>query len=487
MTRRDLAAVAGIALVSALLSGTGWVSRLDGLGIDALFWLRHELTQDARPGADAPVAVIAIDEETYRRPPFQDTPQVLWVPQQAKLLDALLDAGATVVGYDVTYSTSVETLIPGFEKSFLRSLHKGATEGRVVLSKQQLQAKPIEPYVGYQRAVGGVENVRSVNLVEDSDGVMRKVPLFLPSGATGGPVTEEPAFALDLASRALHTSAIREADGTVRLGDAKVRTAETNELGVNFDTRPGAVPTYSFADMVACADAGEADYFKKHFGGRVVLVGTTLDVEDRQLTSMRFATSAEGLNAPERCAVPVMSELMRADLRRDTIPGVYIHAAAIANLLRGNAWVPVSWPVHWALLLMLAATTCVTVIGLPVLWARVLRTVLITAWTAGCVFAFTRAMLVLPLLNGAATIVAAYGASLAYRFNVTDRSRRRIAKACALYLPASEVERMVSAGAMPKLGGEARTVSILFTDLASFARVSEYLDPAQLASALNTY
>ena len=85
MTRRDLAAVAGIALVSALLSGTGWVSRLDGLGIDALFWLRHQLTRSAGPSADAPVAVIAIDEETYRRPPFKDTPQAMWVPQQAKV------------------------------------------------------------------------------------------------------------------------------------------------------------------------------------------------------------------------------------------------------------------------------------------------------------------------------------------------------------------------------------------------------------------
>ncbi|HKX07138.1 MAG TPA: adenylate/guanylate cyclase domain-containing protein, partial [Stellaceae bacterium] len=486
MTRRDLAAVAGIALAAALLSGTGWVSRLDGLGIDALFWLRHQLSLDARQLSDAPVAVIGIDEETYRRPPFQDTPEVLWVPQQAKVLDALLDAGATVVGYDVTYSTSVETLIPGFERSFLRSLRKGANENRVVLSKQQLQAKPIEPYIGYQRAAG-VENVRSVNLVEDADGVVRKVQLFFTVGAAGGPVMDEPGFALDLAARVLHATPRREADGTVRLGEAHVKIAETNELGVNFDTRPGAVPTYSFADLVACAEAGKADYFKEHFGGRAVLVGTTLDVEDRQLTAERFATSAEGLNAPERCVVPVMRELIRGDLRRDTIPGVYIHAAAIANLLRGDGWVPaVPW-LRWTLLLALAAATSATVMGLPVLLARVARFGIIAAWTAACVFAFSRATLVLPLLNGLATIAAAYGASLTYRFSVTDRKRRFMTKAFALYLPSSEVERMAVSGDMPKLGGETRTVSILFTDLASFARVSEYLDPAQLASALNTY
>src|SRR5262249_51656917 len=140
------------------------------------------------------------------------------------------------------------------------SLHKGATEGRIVLSKQQLQAKPIEPYIGFQRAAG-VDNVRSVNLVEDADGVVRKVQLFFAVGAVGGPVTQDPGFALDLAARALHATPAREPDGAVRLGEAKVRTAAKNELGVNFDTRPGAIPTYSFADMVACVEAGKADYF----------------------------------------------------------------------------------------------------------------------------------------------------------------------------------------------------------------------------------
>jgi adenylate cyclase len=487
VTRRDLAAVAGIALAAALLSGTGWVSRLDGLGIDALFWLRHQVALSAVPTGDPPVAVIAIDEETYRRPPFKDTPQAMWTPQQAKVLDAVLDAGATVVGYDITYSTSVESLVPGYERSFLISLRRGSGDGRVLLSKAQHQEQAIEPYAGLQMAVRGPDNVRSINLDDDIDGVVRRVPLFFDTLDANQKVVPEPAFALELAARSLHVKAVRGADGAVRLGDAPVRAADPGALGVNFDTRPGAVPTYSFADMVACAEAGKADYFKQHFAGRIVIVGTALDVEDRKLTSMRFVTSPEGLNAPERCAVPVMPNLIRADLRRDSIPGVYIHAAAIANLLRGDGWVPAAPWLRWTLLLTLAAATCATVMGLPVLLARAARFGIIATWTAACVLAFSRATLVLPILNGLGTIAAAYGASLTYRFNVIDRKRRLVTKAFALYLPSSEVERMAASGHMPQLGGEARTVSILFTDLASFARVSEYLDPAQLAGALNTY
>lgn len=485
MTRRDLVAVAGIAVAAALLFGTDRVARLDGLGIDTLFWLRQELAPATRPLADAPVAVIAIDEETYRRPPFKDTPQVMWTPQLAKVLDAVLDAGAAVVGFDIIYSTSVESYIPGYERDFLLSLRRARSDGRIVLSKAQHQEQPIEPFRGHQIAAGG-DNVRAINLLEDPDGVVRRVPLFLDRSPEQ-PTAEEPTFALELAARALHVRPVREADGVVRLGEAPVRTADKNALGVNFDTRPGAVPTYSFADMVACAEAGKTEYFRAHFAGRVVLIGTTLDLEDRKLTSERFATNPEGLSAPERCVVPVMPGLTRADLRRDTIPGVFIHAAAIANLMRGDPWVPVAWPVRLALLLALASASGLTVIGLPLLWARLARVALVAAWAGGCLVAFSEAALVLPLLNGVAAMLAAFGASLAYRFGVTDRNRRRMAKAFALYLPPSEVERMVATDAMPKLGGEARTVSILFTDLASFARVSEYLDPAQLAGALNTY
>jgi adenylate cyclase len=80
-----------------------------------------------------------------------------------------------------------------------------------------------------------------------------------------------------------------------------------------------------------------------------------------------------------------------------------------------------------------------------------------------------------------------FGCTLAYRFGVTERNRRRLAKAFALYLPGPIVERLMASGSEPALGGELRIVSILFTDLAGFTRASEHLDPQALVGALNTY
>src|SRR6185369_6696467 len=148
MRLRDLL-IAG--LVALLVSGTvGFVGaeRLGGLSIDALFWLRHRLAPRVADPAQSPVVVVAIDEETYRTPPFSETPNALWTQQLAGVLDAVIAGGAAVVGFDVIFPTSVERFVPGYDRPFLQSLHNGARTGKVVLGKVQHQQLPISPFAG---------------------------------------------------------------------------------------------------------------------------------------------------------------------------------------------------------------------------------------------------------------------------------------------------------------------------------------------------
>src|SRR5688572_9957542 len=69
---------------------------LDPLSVDALFWLRRHVAPALE--APSPVAVVAFDEETYRRPPFAGTPSALWTPELARVVDALRAGGAKVIG-----------------------------------------------------------------------------------------------------------------------------------------------------------------------------------------------------------------------------------------------------------------------------------------------------------------------------------------------------------------------------------------------------
>ncbi len=89
--------------------------------------------------------VIAIDEATYRAQPFQGVPKVFWTREIGQVLDAVVETGAKVVGFDVIYPTSVERYIRGFDRDFLLALRRAAGDGKVVLGKVQHSEQPIAP------------------------------------------------------------------------------------------------------------------------------------------------------------------------------------------------------------------------------------------------------------------------------------------------------------------------------------------------------
>lgn len=68
-----------------------------------------------------------------------------------------------------------------------------------------------------------------------------------------------------------------------------------------------------------------------------------------------------------------------------------------------------------------------------------------------------------------------------------DRTSRRFRKMFGLYLAPSVVDMFAASGAMPKLGGERRTMAFLFTDVAGFTTLCEEVEPELLAAALNEY
>lgn len=484
-TPRLLSAGVVVALAATLVAMTLY-GPLQGPGIDALYLLRERVHGPVPAPAGTPVVVVAIDEETYRRPPFAGTPQALWTPRLGTVLGALHRGGAMVIGLDLIQPTSVESLIPGFERDYLLALRGAGRAGALVLAKVQHQTEPLLPHRGHAIAVGGAANIRSVNLVEDADGVLRRVPLTLAAAGPDGQPRPEPSFAMEVAARALGTPLERGADGRVSIGGYTIPGGSGDTLLVNHPTAAGAIPAYSMADLLACAEAGDDAYFRQHFAGKVVLVGTALDVEDRKLSSNRWVTKPEGLGLPERCALPVMDGLYRGDLRRDTVSGVFIHAAAIGNVIAGNALAEVGRPAAAGMVLAVAgAAAALTLVAAP-LPAGIGLLAVLAVWGGVAVAAFHGGT-VLPLLQGAVAAALAFPLLLLFRFAVLDRDQRQIRQAFKLYLPGPLIDEMIASGQSPQLGGENRDVSVMFCDIAGFTRMSEGMDPERLVSILNRY
>ena len=95
MRRRDILAGCLIGcIVSATLAMPAF-SLLRGVSIDVALWLRHVAFGQRYITESSPTVIVALDEESYRTPPFAERPAVLWTPQIATVLNAVLAAGAT--------------------------------------------------------------------------------------------------------------------------------------------------------------------------------------------------------------------------------------------------------------------------------------------------------------------------------------------------------------------------------------------------------
>ena len=482
------AAWAAIAIASATLAASPGFTFLRGLSLDAATALRWRAFGDAHETASSPTAVIALDEETYRTPPFKGTPTIAWTGEIGRALGAVLNGGAKVVGFDVIFPTTIEDSeisfdketvgerMRGFDRDFLRAVAAGAGEGKVVLGAIRTGDDVILPAAG-QRAVVGQRNIRFLNVYSDPDGVVRRLPLIV--SVNGRPA---PAMSLELASRALGTQP-KVTPAGVEIGGYTVASLIPNGMTLNFDGGSGDIPTYSLADLVACLDSDKADFFRRNFEGKVVLIGSKLDLEDLKLTSKRFA-SAPRPATTERCALSAPKASSQPD--RGLIDGVFVQATAVNNLLRGEAIVELGDRPRWLIALAgagieSAAALYFTPVGVALSFLLLCATA--AAASAIALGVFVAAPLVEVCLAG---LIAIVGTS-AFRLFVTDRDKRRLRRNFELYLAPAVVERIANADKPPQLGGEQREVTIFFSDLVQFSTLSETMPPHDVVELMNRY
>ena len=483
-TKRDwLAGGVAVALGAALVASP-MADTARGLSVDLAFALRHAAFGARYTAAQSPSAVLAIDEETYRTPPFAGTPQVLWTREMAPVLAAVLEGGASVVAFDVIFPTSVERYLPGFDRDFLRTLRAGSRDGRVVLGKVQHGAAPIVPFQGQSFAVGHDANIRSTNLFRDADETIRRAPLFFDV-AEGNAARLETSLGLEAAARALGQTPEKRSDG-VWLAGKRIPGSAANAMPIDFEGGGADIPAFSLADLRACAEKGDETFFKTHFDGKIVFVGTVLDVEDRKLTSRRFMAGPEGAAAAPRCALAPRTDIVRDDVVRDAIPGVFVHASFANNLMRGGGLFELGRMGEAAASALLLGATAVLALSLPAAIAAAAFAGLGLAWTAISVGAL-QAGLVWPFLTALLAAAAAGAGLMGYRFAVADKDKRLLRKSFGLYLAPAMVDRLVNSQTPPQLGGEERVVTVMFSDVAGFTALSEGLAPPQLVQVMNAY
>ncbi len=393
-------------------------------------------TRLAAPRAsEQPIVILAIDE-----PSFQEL-QLQWpFPRSlhAQLLQRLHADGAQAVGFDVIFA---EPSTDAQDQAFASAI-AAATPVVLASSQEAIESgnaamwtavQPIAPLL----AAGAVAG--DVGVQPDADDVVRRQP--------AGALT----FSAQLA--ALLRGAVnvpqRGADLIEYLGPRGT-----------IDTR-----SYYQAVLPGLLPPG-------FFRGKIVLVGRTT----RSAAELRNAR-ADTFNSP----------FAAADEGDRLFPGVEIQATVLANRLAGGGLrqVPPGWIV--ALIVALGAALALASTGAhPGLAAG--SAALLAAGVAALSWAlFSTQKLWLPPVFPVVALLSVSAASGLLNYLALRRRGLRVRSMFSQYVPPEIVARLVEQPDLMRLGGEAREVTLMFTDLEGFTTMSERLSAEQTVEVLSAY
>ena len=451
------------AALAMILTLSGFDENLEHLTLD----LRFNLFPDTASAFDD-ILIIKVDEASLESMNWLGWP---W-PRQiwSDLTRFLFSAGAEVVYFDITFPTSstfsaTEDSVFGVTAAIGKSVFitgLGRQEGQPIPVKALLSLDLPCDSLPFRFAsppvadiASGAALLASPYAYPDPDGIFRKFPLLFP--AEGGAVPS-PALACAM----LYTDQMDPefTDGELTLGGNTYPLSRRYELQVRFAGPSGTYTSLSVSEVFKAMTGDTSGVSPELFRDKIVMIGyTSSDLMD--LKPMPYSP---------RC------------------PGVEVIANATGNILQ-NRFVHV----HGKLVTL----ALILVLSLAVASAMAFIRKVIPAFASGLFLIFLYAALTLflfkewdtwleavpALTSGFLTLLA--GAVVAYQY--TTREKRFLKAAFSQYLSPEVVSQVAANPGMLKLGGEKRTMTAFFSDVAGFTSISEKLDPRDLVSLLNIY
>lgn len=170
-------------------------------------------------------------------------------------------------------------------------------------------------------------------------------------------------------------------------------------------------------------------------------------------------------------------------------PGVEVHANFIDNLLTGQfihrGLMENVIDIGFILLFSLAAGVLLSVV--PATRATLLLFILLGLfwWLNYYLFASQRIWIAFFLPT--ATLALTYGLVVSYRFFFEEREKKKMRATLCQYVAPGIVDLLLKNPDLLRLGGEEKELTAMFTDIRGFTAISEGLSPGALVDLLNEY
>ena len=173
----------------------------------------------------------------------------------------------------------------------------------------------------------------------------------------------------------------------------------------------------------------------------------------------------------------------------DSAPGVEVHAQLAEQMIE-QVFLARPDFADGAEFLYLAAIGALFVFLLPRLSAgkmTIVAAIFIGIGLAVPWIAFSEYDLLFDPIYPPVTLAVIYVTGTALAFMRTERERSAIRGAFGLYLSPDQVERIARHPELLQLGGEMREITVMFTDVRGFTRISEQFDPHGLTRFMNRF
>jgi adenylate cyclase len=463
-----------LALLAALLATavaeglyrSGTADRLEYLYTD----LWHRLA--GQRYTPAQTALVMIDDPSLNARP--DEPLAFWTPQFAQALATLKGAGVRMVAIDFIFSGSPERWIAklglmsreasrDYDRAFREQVHRG----NVLLSSFRVGAGSTDndfvlPSPDYLLALPDLDMVSHIglaNLRDDADGAVRR---FALTEAQGEIVAKEGLPRLSFGTLAAVRATGQDAHAAA-FDFVGRRLAAADRLTIAFAGPPGTYRAVSFEKLLR-PDALALPEVKALAGKVVVLGAGYAGINDVHPTP--YSTSIGGANA--------------------LMAGPELQANIVETLLGGHFIETAPFPLRLAVFVLLFGTLAFIGVRLPP-WRAAFLALMTMGATAAFAYLMFKGGLLFPLAHLHIGLLLVLAGLMALRLTHEERERARVGALFGRYVSGHVVAAMLASPELPELGGEAKRITVLFSDIRNFTTISERLAAREVVEILNTY
>lgn len=434
---------------------------------DAWFQLRGPVND-----LDSNIVLVAIDDQTFASLPSKwPFPRTYF----AHLINNLKQGGAKFIVLDVEFT---EPNTQNIRQDFILAQTIKAA-GNVILAGKLVNEigshdtensyflKPI-PLLEKAAHCWGL-----VNVIEDPDGFIRKYLLF---------INQNKMNIYPLSIQLLKAFKNIEGQHFIQnkrelfvISDVLIPKYTFNSMLINYRGPAGTFPTYSFSNILDdvdfnLGDKEDTNIFEYHkragtFRDKIVFVGASAEeLQDNKLTPF-----------------------FNFDGKKRKLPGVEMHANAFSTIINGDFILPL--PSIWIVFIVIFFSILSTIIAIKLspFWSSFAILLAIISILILSFYLFVDYLVWAPPIFPSLTTFFSYSGNVIHKVLNEQQEKRRYRKTFERYVAKSVVDTMLKKGELPKLGGERKTLTVLFSDIRGFTTFSEKYEPEMVAQYLQEY